>query len=140
MAVYRDGSTLPVSSVDAEAPDAGGLVTLNLAAGERIFVEVAGLDLGLGEICQLSSFTDGRTVLAEVCGFDSDRLLLMSLGELDDVVHIARSRRVDGMIVANTTLAAERAGLQPGDQILRIDGESVPDGVAFVERLQAAPG
>ncbi|AVT74870.1 quinone-dependent dihydroorotate dehydrogenase [Rhodopseudomonas palustris] len=29
----------------------------------------------------------------------------LSLGELDDVVHIARSRRVDGMIVANTTLS-----------------------------------
>jgi dihydroorotate dehydrogenase len=29
----------------------------------------------------------------------------LSLTELDDVVHIARSRRVDGMIVANTTLA-----------------------------------
>jgi dihydroorotate dehydrogenase len=29
----------------------------------------------------------------------------LSLGELDDVVHIARSRRVDGMIVGNTTLA-----------------------------------
>ena len=29
----------------------------------------------------------------------------LSLNELDDVVHIARSRRVDGMIVANTTLA-----------------------------------
>jgi dihydroorotate dehydrogenase len=29
----------------------------------------------------------------------------LSLTDLDDVVHIARSRRVDGMIVANTTLA-----------------------------------
>ena len=29
----------------------------------------------------------------------------LSLSELDDVVHVARSRRVDGMIVANTTLA-----------------------------------
>ncbi|KIZ37488.1 MULTISPECIES: quinone-dependent dihydroorotate dehydrogenase [Rhodopseudomonas] len=29
----------------------------------------------------------------------------LTLTELDDVVHIARSRRVDGMIVANTTLA-----------------------------------
>jgi dihydroorotate dehydrogenase len=29
----------------------------------------------------------------------------LSLTELDDVVHIARSRRVDGMIVTNTTLA-----------------------------------
>ncbi len=32
----------------------------------------------------------------------------LSLTELDDVVHIARSRRVDGMIVANTTLARPR--------------------------------
>lgn len=29
----------------------------------------------------------------------------LSLNELDDIVHIARSRKVDGMIVANTTLA-----------------------------------
>jgi dihydroorotate dehydrogenase len=29
----------------------------------------------------------------------------LSLGELDDVVHIARSRKIDGMIVGNTTLA-----------------------------------
>jgi dihydroorotate dehydrogenase len=29
----------------------------------------------------------------------------LSLADLDDVVHVARSRRVDGMIVANTTLA-----------------------------------
>jgi dihydroorotate dehydrogenase len=29
----------------------------------------------------------------------------LSLNDLDDVVHVARSRRVDGMIVANTTLA-----------------------------------
>jgi dihydroorotate dehydrogenase len=28
----------------------------------------------------------------------------LSLGDLDDVVHVARSRRVDGMIVANTTI------------------------------------
>jgi dihydroorotate dehydrogenase len=33
----------------------------------------------------------------------------LSLTELDDVVHIARSRRVDGMIVANTTLARPSA-------------------------------
>ena len=29
----------------------------------------------------------------------------VTLGELDDIVHIARSRRADGMIVGNTTLA-----------------------------------
>jgi dihydroorotate dehydrogenase len=33
----------------------------------------------------------------------------LSLTELDDVVHIARSRKVDGMIVANTTLARSSA-------------------------------
>jgi dihydroorotate dehydrogenase len=33
----------------------------------------------------------------------------LSLAELDDVVHVARSRRVDGMIVANTTLARPQA-------------------------------
>src|SRR6476619_4150517 len=33
----------------------------------------------------------------------------LSLTDLDDVVHIARSRRVDGMIVANTTLARPSA-------------------------------
>src|SRR5580698_7253020 len=45
----------------------------------------------------------------------------LSLSELDDVVQIARSRRVDGMIVANTTLArpmslreVSRAGEQGG--------------------------
>jgi dihydroorotate dehydrogenase len=45
----------------------------------------------------------------------------LSLAELDDVVHVARSRRVDGMIVANTTLARPaslrergRAGEQGG--------------------------
>jgi dihydroorotate dehydrogenase len=45
----------------------------------------------------------------------------LSLAELDDVVHIARSRRVDGMIVANTMLArpstlreADRAREQGG--------------------------
>jgi dihydroorotate dehydrogenase len=33
----------------------------------------------------------------------------LSLAELDDVVHIARSRRIDGMIVGNTTLARPSA-------------------------------
>jgi dihydroorotate dehydrogenase len=33
----------------------------------------------------------------------------LSLNELDDVVHIARSRRVDGMVVGNTTIARPSA-------------------------------
>lgn len=45
----------------------------------------------------------------------------LTLSELDDVVHVARRRKVDGMIVANTTLArppslreTQRAGEQGG--------------------------
>jgi dihydroorotate dehydrogenase len=38
----------------------------------------------------------------------------LSLADLDDVVHIARSRRVDGMIVANTTLARFPTLREPG--------------------------
>ena len=54
----------------------------------------------------------------------------LSLAELDDVVQIARSRRVDGMIVANTTLArpstlreqaeSERAGRIVGAAVVSI--------------------
>ncbi len=62
----------------------------------------------------------------------------LSLNELDDVVHIARSRRVDGMIVANTTLArpstlreTNRAKEQGG-----LSGRRQPDPVVLVAGLQ----
>jgi len=61
----------------------------------------------------------------------------LSLGELDDVVHIARSRRVDGMIVANTTLArpstlretnrAREAGGLSGRPLLRLSTRMVAE-------------
>ncbi len=35
---------------------------------------------------------------------------------------------------------ANKAGLKPGDMILYVDGRPVPDALAFVEFLQAAPG
>jgi dihydroorotate dehydrogenase len=38
----------------------------------------------------------------------------LSLAELDDVVHIGRSRRIDGMIVGNTTLARPSAVREQG--------------------------
>lgn len=56
----------------------------------------------------LAKVIDARERVRQNAG-DSPVLLKiapdLSLAELDDVVHIARSRRVDGMIVANTTLA-----------------------------------
>lgn len=61
----------------------------------------------------------------------------LTLQELDDVVHIARSRRVDGMIVANTTLsrpaslrdrvrASEQGGLS-GRPLLRLSTRMVAE-------------
>ena len=56
----------------------------------------------------LSKVLDARDRVREKAG-DTPVLLKiapdLSLAELDDVVHVARSRRVDGMIVANTTVA-----------------------------------
>lgn len=56
----------------------------------------------------LAKVIDARERVRQNAG-DSPVLLKiapdLSLAELDDVVHVARSRRVDGMIVANTTLA-----------------------------------
>jgi dihydroorotate dehydrogenase len=56
----------------------------------------------------LSKVLEARDRVREKAG-DTPVLLKvapdLSLAELDEVVHVARSRKVDGMIVANTTLA-----------------------------------
>jgi dihydroorotate dehydrogenase len=56
----------------------------------------------------LAKVIDARKRVREKAG-DTPVLLKiapdLSLAELDEVVHVARSRRVDGMIVANTTVA-----------------------------------
>jgi dihydroorotate dehydrogenase len=56
----------------------------------------------------LSKVLEARDRMREKAG-DTPVLLKiapdLSLAELDEVVHVARSRRVDGMIVANTTVA-----------------------------------
>ena len=61
----------------------------------------------------------------------------LSLAELDDVVHIARSRRADGMIVSNTTLArpsslrekvrAKEAGGLSGRPLFRLSTRMVAE-------------
>ncbi|MBI2795784.1 MAG: FliI/YscN family ATPase [Gemmatimonadetes bacterium] len=50
-----------------------------------LVIEAVGLDVGLGAICRVASLTDGRAVLAEVCGFHGQSVLLMSLGELEGI-------------------------------------------------------
>ena len=86
----------PVASyftVNVSSPNTPGLRNLQQAGA---------LDDLLGKVI------DARERVRQNAG-DSPVLLKiapdLSLAELDDVVHIARSRRVDGMIVANTTLA-----------------------------------
>jgi len=67
----------------------------------------------------------------------------LSLSELDDVVHVARSRRVDGMIVGNTTLArpstlreqtrAKEAGGLSGRPLFRLSTRMVAETYVRVE-------
>ncbi len=86
----------PVASyftVNVSSPNTPGLRNLQQAAQ-------------LDEL--LAKVIDARERVREKAG-DTPVLLKIApdldLSELDDVVHVARSRKVDGMIVANTTLA-----------------------------------
>ncbi|MFN8582706.1 MAG: FliI/YscN family ATPase [Gemmatimonadaceae bacterium] len=47
-----------------------------------LVIEATGLDVALGELCRVSSFSDDHSVLAEVVGFHERGVLLMPLGEL----------------------------------------------------------
>jgi dihydroorotate dehydrogenase len=94
-----------VKLIEAFAPVAS-YFTVNVSSpntpGLRNLQQAAQLDDLLAKVI------DARERVRQNAG-DSPVLLKiapdLSLTELDDVVHIARSRRVDGMIVANTTLA-----------------------------------
>jgi dihydroorotate dehydrogenase len=110
-----------VRLIEAFAPVAS-YFTVNVSSpntpGLRNLQQAAALDDLLAKVI------DARERVRQNAG-DSPVLLKiapdLSLTELDDVVHIARSRRVDGMIVANTTVTrpstlreAARAGEQGG--------------------------
>jgi len=94
-----------VSLIETFAPVAS-YFTVNVSSpntpGLRNLQQAASLDDLLAKVI------DARERVREKAG-DSPVLLKiapdLTLNELDDVVHVARSRRVDGMIVANTTLA-----------------------------------
>ena len=66
-----------------------------------LVIEAAGLDVGLGELCRVTSLTGDRSVLAEVVGFHERGVLLMPLGEMDglhpgsSVLPLGRSFGVD---------------------------------------------
>ncbi|HEV2641370.1 MAG TPA: flagellum-specific ATP synthase FliI, partial [Candidatus Elarobacter sp.] len=65
----------------AEAPrfDRFGRVTRVIG----LVIEATGIDVGVGELCRVTSLTDDRSVLAEVVGFHEHNVVLMPLGELD---------------------------------------------------------
>jgi dihydroorotate dehydrogenase len=94
-----------VKLIEAFAPVAS-YFTVNVSSpntpGLRNLQQASALDDLLAKVI------DARERVRQNAG-DSPVLLKiapdLTLNELDDVVHIARSRRVDGMIVANTTLA-----------------------------------
>jgi dihydroorotate dehydrogenase len=124
----------PVASyftVNVSSPNTPGLRNLQQAAA-------------LDEL--LAKVIDARERVRRNAG-DSPVLLKiapdLSLADLDDVVHIARSRRVDGMIVANTTLgrppslreqgkAAEQGGLS-GRPLFRLSTRMVAETYVRVE-------
>lgn len=48
-----------------------------------LVIEATGVDVGVGELCRVTSLTDDRSILAEVVGFNERHVILMPLGELD---------------------------------------------------------
>jgi flagellum-specific ATP synthase len=48
-----------------------------------LVIEAVGIDVGLGELCRVTSLTSARSVLAEVVGFHERGVLLMPLGDMD---------------------------------------------------------
>ena len=98
----------------------------------------------------LARVIDARERVRERAG-DSPVLLKiapdLSLAELDDIVHVARARRIDGMIVANTTIgrpptlrdrtrAGEQGGLS-GRPLFRLSTRMVAE--TFVRAEGAFP-
>src|SRR5690606_34767224 len=66
-----------------------------------LVIEATGLEVGLGELCRVTSLTEDRSILAEVVGFHERAVLLMPLGEMDglhpgsSVLPLGRSFGVD---------------------------------------------
>jgi FliI/YscN family ATPase len=48
-----------------------------------LVIEATGLEVGVGELCRVTSLAEDRSVLAEVVGFNEQNVILMPLGELD---------------------------------------------------------
>jgi flagellum-specific ATP synthase len=66
-----------------------------------LVIEAVGLDVGLSELCRVTSLSEEKSVLAEVVGFHERGVLLMPLGDIDglhpgsSVTPLGRSFGVD---------------------------------------------
>jgi FliI/YscN family ATPase len=66
-----------------------------------LVIEAAGIDVGLSELCRVTSLNEQKSVLAEVVGFHERGVLLMPLGDIDglhpgsSVTPLGRSFRAD---------------------------------------------
>lgn len=66
-----------------------------------LVIEAAGMEVGLGELCRVTSLNEQRSTLAEVVGFHERGVLLMPLGDMDglhpgsSVTPLGRSFGVD---------------------------------------------
>src|SRR6476660_8254129 len=66
-----------------------------------LVIEAAGLDVGLSELCRVTSLSEEMSVLAEVVGFHERGVMLMPLGDIDglhpgsSVTPLGRSFGVD---------------------------------------------
>jgi len=66
-----------------------------------LVIEAAGIDVGLSELCRVTSLSEAKSVLAEVVGFHERGVLLMPLGDIDglhpgsSVTPLGRSFGVD---------------------------------------------
>ncbi|HET8654006.1 MAG TPA: FliI/YscN family ATPase [Longimicrobiaceae bacterium] len=65
----------------ADVPRFAGYGRVTRVVG--LVIEAAGLEVGLGELCRVTSMVDDRSILAEVVGFHERGVLLMPLGEMD---------------------------------------------------------
>lgn len=96
-----------------------------------LVIEATGLDVGIGELCRVSSLTDDHSVLAEVVGFHERGVLLMPLGELAGLhpgSYVQPLKRSFGVDVGPQMLGRVLNGLgHPIDGLGRLDTtERVP--------------
>ena len=90
-----------------------------------LIAEASGMDVGLGELCRITSMNDERSVLAEVVGFHERGIQLMPLGEMSGL-HSGSSvqplSRTFGVDVGPNLLGRVLNGLgQPIDGLGKIE-------------------